>query len=61
MDVVEVDRDVAYVAMAIHVYCKRLFKMFQLFFQKYVASVFIWMLHMFCNEFSSVFRFFTTV
>jgi hypothetical protein len=29
MDVTKVDRDVAYVAMAIHVCCKRLFQMFQ--------------------------------
>ena len=47
MDVEKVDRDVAYVAMAIHVCCKRLFQMFHLFFQMYVANVFIWLLHMF--------------
>ena len=47
MDVEKVDRDVAYVAMAIHVCCKRLFQMFHLFFQMYVAYVFIWLLHMF--------------
>ena len=27
-------------------------------FHRYVASVFIWMVHMFCNDFSSVFRWF---
>ena len=27
-------------------------------FHTYVASVFIWMVHMFCNDFSSVFRWF---
>jgi hypothetical protein len=31
VDVAKVDLDVAYVAMAIHVYCKLLFQMFQLF------------------------------
>jgi hypothetical protein len=41
MDVVKVDRDVAYVAMVVHICCKRLFPMFHLFFQIYVASVFI--------------------
>jgi len=46
-DVVEVDRDVAYVPMVVHVFCKLLFLMFHIFFQTYVASVFIWMLHIF--------------
>jgi hypothetical protein len=41
MDVEKVDRDIAYVAMAIHIYCNRPFQMFYLFFQRYVASVFI--------------------
>jgi hypothetical protein len=31
VDVAKLDRDVAYVAIAIHVCCKRLFQMFQLF------------------------------
>ena len=48
MNVIKVDRDVAYVAMVVHVCCKLLFLMFHLFFQTYVASVLIWMLHMFC-------------
>jgi hypothetical protein len=34
----KVDLDIAYVVMAIHVYCKCLFKMFHLL-QTYVASV----------------------
>jgi hypothetical protein len=38
--------DAAYVAMAVHLCCKRLFPMFHLIFQTYVISVFIWMLHM---------------
>ena len=38
VDAVKVDRDVAYVAMAIHVCCKLLFRMFQLF-QTHVARV----------------------
>jgi hypothetical protein len=34
MDVVKVDRDVAYVAMVAHVCCNRLFSMFHLFFRR---------------------------
>jgi hypothetical protein len=41
INVVKVDRDVAYVAMAIHINCKRVFQMFHQFIQTYVASVFI--------------------
>jgi hypothetical protein len=40
MDVAKADLDVAYVAMAIHVCCKYLFRMFHLR-QTYVASAFI--------------------
>jgi hypothetical protein len=47
MDVAKVDRDVAYVAMVVHVCCKLLSPMYYQFFQTYVASMFIWMLHMF--------------
>ena len=54
MDVAKVNRDVSYVAMAIYVCCKRLFQMFHLFFQTYVASVFIWMLHIFYTYIVSV-------
>jgi hypothetical protein len=39
--------DIAYLAIAIYVCCNCLFQMFHLFFQTYVASVFIWMLIMF--------------
>jgi hypothetical protein len=46
-DVAKVDRDVAYLVMTIHICCKRLFQMFYLFFQTYVANIFIWMLHIF--------------
>ena len=75
MDIVKVDRDVAYVAMVVHVCCKRLSPMFHLFFQAYVASVFypdvayvshicckcfIWMLRMFCNGYTRVFLVFQT-
>jgi hypothetical protein len=42
MDVAKVDRDDAYVAVVVHLCCKLLFPMFHLFFQTYVASVFIW-------------------
>ena len=38
VDVVKVDRDVAYITMVIHVCCERLFQMFQLV-QTYVARV----------------------
>jgi hypothetical protein len=34
VDVVKVDRDVAYVAMAIHICCKRLFQMVHRFFRR---------------------------
>jgi hypothetical protein len=34
VDVTKVDQDVAYVAMAIYVCCKRLFQMFHLFFRR---------------------------
>ena len=54
VDVAKVDRDVAYVAMIVHVCCKLLFSMFPLFFQTYVASVFIWMLHMLYTYVASV-------
>jgi hypothetical protein len=52
-DVAKVDRNVAYVAMVVHVYCKILFAMFHLFF--YVCcKCFIWMLHMFHTYVASV-------
>jgi hypothetical protein len=35
--------------MVLHVCCKRLFPMFYLFFQTYVAKVSIWMLHIFIH------------
>jgi hypothetical protein len=57
-DVAKVDRDVAYVAIVIQVCCKHLSPMFHLFFQMYVASMFISMLQVFyldvayvCNGF----------
>ena len=34
MDVAKIDRDVAYVAMVVHVCCKRLFPIFYLFFRR---------------------------
>jgi hypothetical protein len=46
-NVAKVDRDVAYVAIVVHVCCKGLLPMFHLCFRTYVASVFIWILHMF--------------
>jgi hypothetical protein len=39
--------DVTYVAIVVHICCKFVSPMFHMFFQTYVASVFIWMLHMF--------------
>jgi hypothetical protein len=46
MDVAKVDLDVAYVAVALHVCCPRLFQLFHLFFDV-CCKCFIWMLHMF--------------
>jgi hypothetical protein len=45
IDVAKIDSDVAYVASFSEACCKRSFKMF--LFQTYVASISIWMLHMF--------------
>jgi hypothetical protein len=39
-NVAKVNQDVAFVAMVVHVCCRRLSPMFHLFFQTYVASVF---------------------
>jgi hypothetical protein len=55
VDVAKVDRDVAYVAMDVHVCCKLLFPMFHLFFFRRMLQVsFIWMLHMFHTYVASV-------
>jgi hypothetical protein len=51
MNVAKVDRDVAYVAMVVHICCKGLFLMFH---RTYVANVFICMLHMFHTYVTSV-------
>ena len=40
--------------MVVHVCCKLLLLIFHLFFQTYVASVFIWMLYMFHTYVASV-------
>jgi hypothetical protein len=53
-DVAKVDQEAAYVAVVVHMCCKRMFPMFYLFFfQTYVASAFIWMFayvsHICCN------------
>jgi hypothetical protein len=53
-DVAKVDWDVAYVTMVVHVCCKRLSPIFHLFFQIYVANVFLCMLHMFHTYVTSV-------
>jgi hypothetical protein len=63
VDIAKVDRDIAYVVIAIHVCCKRVFQIFHLFFRRMLqmclfrccicCKCFIWMLHMFCNGFSS--------
>jgi hypothetical protein len=47
MYVAKAYHNVACVAIVVHVCCKRLSPMFHLFFQTYVAIMFIWMLHMF--------------
>jgi hypothetical protein len=54
MGVAKVDRDVAYVAMVVHVCCKRLFPNVSSIFT-YVASVFIWMCHIFHTYVTSVY------
>jgi len=70
LDVAKVDWDVSNVALVVHVCCKRLFQMFYLFFKRMLQvclsgccivshkhrKCFIWMLHIFFNGFSSVFR-----
>ena len=38
-DVAKIDRDVAHVAIVVHICCKCLFLMFHLFFYTYVASL----------------------
>jgi hypothetical protein len=42
LDVTKLDRDVTYIAMAIHTCFKHMFYVFHLF-QTYVISVFMWM------------------
>jgi hypothetical protein len=64
MNIAKVDRDVAYVTMVVHVYCKFLFSMFHLYFSHvcckcvyldvaYVSHIyykcFIWMLRIFLH------------
>jgi hypothetical protein len=46
-NIANIDRNIAYVVMVIHICCKRISAIFHQFFQTYVASVFISMLHMF--------------
>jgi hypothetical protein len=53
MDVIKVDRDVAYVAMAIHVCFKCMFQMFYLF-SDICCKCFIWILYMFHTYLTSV-------
>ena len=69
-DVAKIDRDVSYVAVVVHVCCKRLFQMFHLFFKRTLqvclsgcCICFTYMLQVFYldvayvfNDFSSVFR-----
>jgi hypothetical protein len=54
MDVAKVDRDITYVEMVVHVRCKLLFPMFNLFFQTYIATIFILILHIFHTYVTSV-------
>jgi hypothetical protein len=64
-DVTKVDRDIAYVAMIVHVCCKCRFVMFHLSFQMYVASVFIWMCvyvsHICCKYFVCMLHMFAII
>jgi hypothetical protein len=55
MDIAKVDRNVAFIAMVVHLCYNLLFLMFHQFFYTYVASVFIWMLHMFHAYVASVY------
>jgi hypothetical protein len=55
MDVAKIDQDVSYVAMVVHLCCKRLFQMFRQFLQTYVGSVFIRIFYMFHTYVASVF------
>jgi hypothetical protein len=55
MDVTKIYWDIAYVEIVLHVCCKFLFPMLQLFLQTYVVSVCIRMLHMFYTYAVSVF------
>jgi hypothetical protein len=54
VDVAKVDRNIAYIAIVVHVCCKLMLPIFYLFFHTYVASVFIWMLHIFHTYVGSV-------
>jgi hypothetical protein len=58
MNVAKVDRDVAYVAIAIHVCCKCVY-LDVAYVSHICCKCFIWMLHMFSNGFSSVFQMFS--
>jgi hypothetical protein len=55
MDVEKVDRNVAYVAIVVHICCKLLFPMFHLFFShafcKYVYLDVVYILHICCKCF----------
>jgi hypothetical protein len=77
MDVVKLDRDVAYIAIVIYVRCKCLFPIFHLFFSDVCCKCvclwifilhshicykcFIWMLRMCCNSFQVFHVFFFQV
>jgi hypothetical protein len=54
VDIAKVDQEVAYVAISVHIRCKLLFLMFQLFFQTHVAKCVYWILHMFHTYVASV-------
>jgi hypothetical protein len=41
MNVAKVDQDVAFIAMAIHVCCKRLFQMFHLFLDIFYKCIYL--------------------
>jgi hypothetical protein len=54
IDVAKVDRDIAYVAMVVHVCCKLLFPMFHLLFRRMLQVCLFWMLHIFHTYVASV-------
>jgi hypothetical protein len=61
IDVAKVDRDVAYIAMAIYVYCEPLFQMFYFFFGRMLQVFYldvVYISHICCKCFRHMFHVF---